>query len=179
MLKHCKTLIIILPALVFISGCTIKVGQRKFSYSFNGAFFGTAKTASVQYFENRAAMVQPTLALKLTDKLKDKIESQSPLKIVNGSNGDVNFEGSIERYYTEPTAVSGGETATATLNRLTLTIQVKYTNSTDPTFEYDTQFTRYVDYHSDMSLEQAESENLDGLVDLLVEDIFNKAFVNW
>jgi hypothetical protein len=167
--------------LPLISACSIgPSGKWSVGYSLNGASIpaGT-KTASVQYFQNRASIVQPTLAQLLTEKLKDKIMSQTNLKIVNNEFGDANFEGVIEYYNSEPKAISGGDEVTASLNRLEIRLKVKYTNSKDGEFDFDTSISRFVDYDANMLLEQVEKEKLDGLVDLLVEDIFNKAFVNW
>jgi hypothetical protein len=114
----------------------------------------------------------------LTEKLKDKILSQTSLKLVNGI-GDVNLEGYIKDYSTQPVAVQGG-TATAALNRLSVSVHLKYSNAKDGQFDYDTDFTRYKDYTSTISAQSAEDLYLEKeIVDNLVEDIFNKAFVNW
>jgi hypothetical protein len=137
-------------------------------------------TAYVQYFQNRASIVYPQLSLKLTDKLKDKILSQTNLKIVNvAGGGDANFEGVITAYTNEPKQVTGGDTPSASMYRLEVTIQVKYYNLKNGEFDFDSSFSRYIEYPTTQTLEQVQSEKLDGIVDLLVDDIFNKAFVNW
>lgn len=170
--------IILLPLL---SACSIgPSGKWSVGYSLNGASIPTGtKTASVQYFQNRASIVSPKLAQLLTDKLKDKILSQTSLKIVNNEFGDANFEGVIEGYTTEPKAISGGDEITASLNRLEIRLKVKYSNSKDGEFDYDASFSRFIEYPADQLLEQVENEKLEGMVDLLVDDMFNKAFVNW
>ncbi len=159
--------------LVTLCGCKIK-------YSTGGASISVdIKTASVQYFQNRAPLGNPKLAQLLTEKLKDKILSQTRLKIVNGV-GDVNLEGSIESYGTQPMAIQGGNNATAALNRLSVTVRLKYNNAKDGQYDYDTSFSRYKDYDSQMSVQSAEDQYLEKeIVEKLVEDIFNKAFVNW
>lgn len=160
-------------ALLTWSGCKIK-------YSTSGASISPeVKTASVQYFQNRAPLGNPKLAQMLTEKLKDKILSQTSLKIVNGV-GDVNLEGFVKDYGTQPMAIQGGNNATAALNRLSVTVKLKYNNAKDGQYDYDTEFTRYKDYDSQMSVQTAEDQYLEKeIVDKLVEDIFNKAFVNW
>jgi len=160
--------------LAFLVGCSVK-------YSTGGASINYAdvKTVSVQYFINRAPLGNPRLSQLLTEKLKDKILSQTRLKVVNGV-GDVNLEGSIESYGTQPMAVQGGNNATAALNRLSVTVRMKYNNSKDVQYDYDTSFSRYKDYDSNMSAQSAEDQYLEKeIVDNLVDDIFNKAFVNW
>lgn len=161
--------------LITLYGCKIK-------YSVSGASIALdVKTAYVQYFINRAPLGSPKLSQLLTEKLKDKILSQTTLKIVNVvGTGDVNLEGSIESYSTQPMAVQGGNNATAALNRLSVTIRLKYNNSKDGQYDFDTSFTRYKDYDSNMSAQSAEDQYLEKeIVDNLVDDIFNRAFVNW
>jgi hypothetical protein len=179
---------IIYFGLIFISfGCTIgrktqdgKTQKWSGYYKLQGSYIpGGCATASVQYFQNQAPLVQPMLAMKLTEALKDKILSDTQLKIVNG-NGDVNFEGVIESYGTQPMAPQGGENITAALNRLSVTVKVKYNNSKDQQYDFDfSPITRYIDYSANQTLEDVERNQLDDLVKLLVEDIYNKAFVNW
>ncbi len=77
----------------------------KVTYSFSGASISPlAKTFSVQYFQNRAPIVQPGLSQTLTDALIDKCKAQTNLKYVT-SIGDMNFEGEITDYNTKPLTV--------------------------------------------------------------------------
>lgn len=167
--------------LPLLSACTIgPSGKWSVGYNFNGASIpaGTT-TASVQHFQNRATIVNPQLALMLTEKLRDKILSNTALKIVTDGSGDANFEGVIETYVSTPKAVTGGDNMVASLNRLEVKLKVRYSNSKSSEFDYDTSVSRYIEYPSEQMLEQVEREKLPDLVDLLVDDIFNKAFVNW
>jgi len=149
----------------------------KVSYSLSGTNIPVQiETASVQYFPNRAPLVQAQLSQLFTDELRDKIEAQTRLELVNGM-GDVNFSGEIVDYETRPTAITGNETAA--LNRLTISVRVQYSNSFDPESNFDTRFSRYEDYESSKDLSQVEDELVNDIVDMLVEDIFNRAFVNW
>jgi len=149
----------------------------KISYSFSGASISPeVKTISIQYFQNRASLVQPGLSQNLTDALIDKCKAQTNLGLVNGI-GDVNFEGEISDYNTRPLTVAAD--AQAATNRFTITVRVKFTNAIDPNLNYEQSFSRYEDYDSNLNLSDVEA-NLSGkIIELLVEDIFNKAFVNW
>ena len=156
---------------------TIAVYGCKISYSFSGASISPdVKTISIQYFQNRASLVQPGLSQNLTDALIDKCKAQTNLGFVNGI-GDVNFEGEITDYVTRPLTVSAD--AVAATNRFTITVRVKFTNAIDPELSYDQSFSRYEDYDSSLDLSQVEGELSKKIIDLLIEDIFNKAFVNW
>jgi hypothetical protein len=145
-------------------------------YSFSGASTEGLSSVSVQYFQNRASLVQPGLSQNLTDVLIDKCKSQTNLKVTNGL-GDANFEGEIADYNTRPLTVSAD--ATAAMNRFTITVKVKFTNTVDPDLSYEQSFSRYEDYNSSLDLSQVEAELTEKIIEMIVEDIFNRAFVNW
>ena len=149
----------------------------KVSYSFKGTTIDPRiKTFSVQNFNNRAPLVQARLSQNLTDALKDKIQSQTSLNLVNGF-ADVEFSGDITNYETRPTAITGQETAA--LNRFTISLKVKYTNTVNPELSFETSFSKYEDYESSKNLASVEEELMKLIVDNMVEDIFNRAFINW
>jgi hypothetical protein len=164
--------LLIMLVVICIAGMT----ACKVSYSFTGASTKGLTTVSIQYFQNRASLVQPGLSQGLTDALMDKCKSQTNLKTVNGI-GDANFEGEISDYYTRPLTV--GADAEAAMNRFTITVKVKFTNSVDPELSFEQTFSRYQDYNSNLDLSQVEKELADKIVEMIVEDIFNQAFVNW
>jgi hypothetical protein len=156
--------------MVFFYGC-------KVTYSFSGASISPlAKTFSVQYFQNRAPIVQPGLSQNITDALIDKCKGQTSLKYINAI-GDVNFEGEITDYNTKPLTV--GADALAATNRFSITIKVKFTNAIDPSLNFEQTFSGYKDYNSNLDLSAVEKDLSDQIVEILVEDIFNQAFVNW
>lgn len=128
------------------------------------------------YFPNRAAIVQAQLSQAFTDALMDKIQSNTSLEMTT-SGADVEFSGEITGYVTRPTAITGDETAA--MNRLTVTVRVVYTNYIEPDLDFDTSFSRYEDYSSSQNLADVESGLIEVIVENLMEDIFNKAFVSW
>jgi len=163
-------LLLLVLSFTTLTGC-------KVSYSFSGASISPAvKTFSVQYFQNRASLVQPGLSQYLTDELIDKCKGQTNLKFVRES-GDVNFEGEISEYNTRPYTVAAD--ARAASNRFTITVKVKFTNAIDPDLSFDQSFTRTEDYDSNLDLSQVEKGLSDKIIEMIVEDIFNQAFVNW
>lgn len=160
-------MVIMIP---FFTGC-------KVSYSFSGASISPdVKTISVQYFQNRASLVQPRLSQSLTDALIDKCRAETNLRFINDI-GDVNFEGEISDYNTRPLTV--GADARAATNRFSITVRVKFTNAIQPDFSYEQTFSRYADYPSNLDLSQVEDELSEEIIEMIVEDVFNQAFVNW
>jgi hypothetical protein len=93
------------------------------------------------------------------------------------SIGDVAFDGEISDYSTKPLTV--GADAQAATNRFTITVKVKFTNAIDPNLSFEQSFSRYEDYNSNLDLSAVEADLSSKIVDMLVEDIFNQAFVNW
>jgi hypothetical protein len=157
-----------------LSGCGVSV-----SYSLNGASidYKSTKTVSVQYFQNRASIVQPTLSQDITDALIDKCKAQTKLKVVS-SDGDVNFEGSITEYKSQPFTATSSSSQSAQ-NRFTISVKVKFVNTVNPDYSYEQTFSKYREYSSTEELTSVQDKLAKEIVDELIEDIFNKAFANW
>ncbi len=146
-------------------------------YSFTGASIAPeVKTYQVEAFQNRASIVQATLASDLTNDLVNKINSSTSLEQVN-ANADVSFQGTITGYSITPTSIGANDRAAK--NRLTITIRITFVNNKNPKGNYQTQFSRFRDYDSNFSLSEVEESLINEISEELVEDIFNKSFVNW
>ena len=158
-------------ALCLFVGC-------KVSYSLSGASIpANAQAVSIAYFPNNATLVAPSLSSTLTQGLQDRFISQTRLALVP-DNGDLASEGAITNYVVSPTSVQSDELAAQ--NRLTVTVQVSFTNRIDPTFNFtDKSFSAFLEYDATMDLSSAEAALIPELVDMLVEDIFNAAVSNW
>lgn len=152
------------------SGC-------KVNYSLNsGSIDPQIKTISISYFPNNAVVVQPTLSQSFTEALRDKFMSQSKLSMIN-RGGDLNIEGSITGYTIQPIAIQGNETAA--LNRLTISVNVKFTNKFNEQQNFDSSFSRFEDFQASQALSSVEESLIKQINETLVDDIFNKAVVNW
>lgn len=168
-MKLYKTLIL-LGLIGVLSSC---VG----GYSFTGASISPdVKTYSVEAFQNRASIVQATLASDLTNDLVNKINSSTNLEQTQ-FNADLVFKGTITGYSITPTSIGANDRAAK--NRLTITIRVSFENTKNPKENYQTQFSRFRDYDSNLSLSEVEESLISEISEELIEDIFNKSFVNW
>lgn len=146
-------------------------------YSLSGASIPPeAKTLGVGYFRNRAPSVQPTLSSVFTDRLKEYLVSQSNLSLVDGF-ADLQFSGEITGYAINPVSIQSNDQAA--MNRLTITVQVRYVNRFDAKTNFAQNFSRYRDYDSRLSLTSVESSLIEEIVNELVDDIYQRAFVNW
>ncbi len=165
------------PVRIFVLFAIAAAMQSCGVYTFTGASIPPeAKTVSVSLFPNKAEIVQPTLSQTFTDALRDKFASQTNLAMIP-KGGDLHFEGEITGYTTEPVAITGQQQAA--LIRLKITVNVRFTNKYSEKDNFETNFSRYEDYSSSLNLNAVEADLIAKITEALVEDIFNKAVVNW
>lgn len=166
-----KTLFIVLTFLLLVlTSCKVQV-------SFTGIDIPEqAKTVSVSYFQNTASLAGPTVSQNFTESLKDVFISQTRLNLVN-SSGDLHYEGSVTGYDIRPVALQGNETAA--LNRLTITVSVKYVNSFDEKKNFEQNFSRFVDFSSTLDLSSNEESLVSEVNKQLVQDVFDRSLGNW
>lgn len=155
--------------LLMMSACGI--------YSFTGASISPeTKTVVVYLFQNNANLVVPTLSQTITESLKDRIVTQTNLQLTR-STADIEFEGKIIDYSVRPMSLQGNNVTSQ--NRLSIAVKVKYTNKKEDAKSFEYTFTRYADFPGTKNLPDVESELIKIITTQLIDDIFNKAFVNW
>ncbi|MCW3076862.1 MAG: hypothetical protein JWO32_1471 [Bacteroidetes bacterium] len=135
-----------------------------------------AKTVSVAFFTNNTTLGAPSLSQRFTEKLRDVVSQQTSLALIK-QNADLQFEGYIADYNVAPVAVQS--TDQASLNRLTISVQVKYINRFDATKNFEQAFTSFSDFKRTENIAAKEPELVTEIYRQLTEDIFNKAFNNW
>ncbi|MCG9881309.1 MAG: LPS assembly lipoprotein LptE [Bacteroidia bacterium] len=170
-MKKRKAYLFILAAisLFSFSGCGI--------YSQSGAsIHPDAKTFSVAYIVNRASIVAPTLSQTLTERIKTKFINETPLKLTN-EIGDLHFSGKITAYVTAPIAIQGNQTNA--LSRLTLTVEITCDNKLEEDKSFTQTFSNFTDFDSQLNFATIEQDLINKICDGMVQDIFNKAFINW
>lgn len=169
----CKKLVNIVLAVV----CGAAIVSCSVSYSFSGASISPdVKTVSVGHFQNLAPLVNPMLSNTIGESLRNRFTSQTRLNLVT-AYGDLSFSGEIRDYRVQPVAIQGDEVAA--MNRLTISVRVKFENAIDPTQNYDKTFSHFEDFDSRQQLTQVEQSLVTIIVDKLIEDIFNSAVANW
>ena len=157
--------------------CCVTLISCKVNYSFTGASIPEdVKTVSVQTFPSYAPLANANLSQTFTEALKNIFLSQTNLDLV-AKEGDLQFEGSITGYNVTSVAIQGNETAA--LNRLTITVKAKFTNTKDKELNFETSFSRFLDYESSQNLASIEDELIKDINEQLTQDIFNKAVSNW
>src|SRR6476659_10979013 len=100
-------------------------------YSFNdvGTIPDSIKTVRVNFIENRAPYVNPQLSPTLTDRLKQKITSQTRLSSTTNDNANWDISGSITDYSVSTSGVTNTNgRAQSSLNRLTVSVHIILNN---------------------------------------------------
>ena len=168
MKKVFQLLFIISITITFI-GCGV--------YSFTGGNTGNAKTIQVNFFPNQAPIIEPTLSQRFTQDLQDLFTRQTNLTLVS-NGGELHFEGEIVDYRITPMSATANQTAAQ--NRLTIVINVRYTNNLEEKDNFEKQFSFYHDYGASEQLTGSVLEAaLDEILERITQDIFNASVAKW
>jgi len=151
-------------------------GCGSVQYSLTGGGPLDAKTVNINYFANKATLVNPNLSQVFTEMLKDKFLKESKLELVD-QNADWTFTGYISSYSTAPVAISSDNKAQST--RLTVVINVKFEDKINPKKNFNQPFTNYADYDNSKNLSDVESTLITDISTKIVQDIFSKTALDW
>jgi hypothetical protein len=164
----------LLVSILVVTGCRI-------NYSFTGASIAPdVKTVYIDYFPNRARVVNPTLSNSFTEALKDKFVNETGLTLRN-DQGDLEFSGEITGYDIRPLSIQQSTNGrdVASQNRLTVTVKVKFVNNKDHDQDFNSTFSAYYDWDSTKNLSDVEDAAVSDITEQLVDDIFNRSVANW
>lgn len=146
-------------------------------YSFSGTSIQPdVHSVTIDLFEYKALRVNPSLATDMTEGLKDKFRRMTRLEQVD-MDGDLEISGTVTGYDLKATAVTAGEVAA--MNRLTVTIQVNYTNRKYPEEDFERSFSAYSDYDSNQTFDAVEGSLCEDIVEQLSELVLNATVANW
>ena len=160
-------------AIVFFAAISVKATC---SYNMKDISYPPeVKTAKVNYFENQARYVNPQLSPQLTDRIKQKIISQTRLAVVN-SDADYDIGGYITDFSVNTSGISG---QTASSNNLNVTVHIIFKNRLDEKKNFETDITRNFPYAASLGFTDAQSRLMDDILKNITDDIFNKIFSNW
>ncbi|MCY7422794.1 MAG: LPS assembly lipoprotein LptE [Chitinophagaceae bacterium] len=145
-------------------------------YRFNSASIPPeVKTVKIGFIENKARYINPQLSPKLTDKLQQKIVSNTRLTRTNNDDAHYQIRGYISDYSVTTAGISNQQAAT---NRLTVGVHITFLNTlTAKTEEFD--ISRSFDFSANLSLPQAEGALTEDIIRNITDEIFNRIFSNW
>ncbi len=150
-------------------------------YTFRGISIPEGvERAYVPVFLDNALSAPPTLALDITESLRDKVRDEARLTVTE-EDPDIEIRGTLVDFrVTAEGASAGDETAAfSKLNRLTVVVAIEYTNLRDPEAEnWKSNFTEYYPFPGNQTLASVQDEALAEILNNLNEKIFNRAFAD-
>lgn len=158
-------------SLLILIGCTV-------SYKFTGASidYSRIKNISIADFPNQAPLVYPPLSQMFTEGLKSKFLSQTKLKLAK-RDGHLQLEGEIVGY--DLTPMAQGADGYATETKLTVTVNVRYTNTLDSKQDFEQKISAFRTFPNSSSLEKEQDALNAEITKEIFELIFNKTVANW
>lgn len=146
-------------------------------YNFTGTGKIDAKTFQVGFFQNQADLVEPGIDRTFTLALQDLIQNQTNLSLVS-NGGDLKYEGEITNYRITPMTATADQKAAQ--NRLTIRVNVRFTNVKKETDDFEKKFEFYYDYPASTQLVgSALNLAIDDIFDRITQDIFNESLAKW
>jgi hypothetical protein len=146
-------------------------------YNFTGAKPVDAKTFQVNYFQNNAPLVEPGIELKFTRTLQDIVQNQTNLNLVSQA-GEILYEGEIVDYRITPMTATANQRAAQ--NRLTITINVRFSNRNKEDDNFEKRFSFFYDFDANQQLVGSQlTTALDVIFERITQDIFNESLAKW
>ncbi|MDO4228293.1 MAG: LptE family protein [Capnocytophaga sp.] len=161
-----KILLILLT--VIASGCGV--------YNFTGGSTGNAKTFQVNFFRNDAPLIEPGLDRDFTIALQDLINNQTNLSLTD-RNADLVYEGEIVEFNITPMTATAQQTAAQ--NRLTIGVNVRFTNNVEENKDFEKRFSFYYDYPGAAQLSSIKGTAFAEIFERITQDIFNASLADW
>jgi hypothetical protein len=151
----------------------------KVSYGFHEkkpAIPDSIKTVRINTILNQAPYQNPQLSQRLTERLRQKIVSQTRLSQTNSDNADWEISGFISDYTVSTSGISDKQVST---NRLTVAVQITLNRRKQNAQDDPVTITHGFDFSANLTLQAAESQLLDEIVKQMTDEIFNSLFSNW
>ncbi|CAM3453879.1 Lipoprotein [Flavobacterium longum] len=162
-------LLLALFALVLASGCGV--------YNFTGAKPIDAKTFQVNYFQNNAELIEPGIERTFTQRLQNLIQDQTTLSLTD-TGGDLVYEGEITDFRISPMTATADQRAAQ--NRLTVRVNVRFTNKNKEADNFEKSFSFFYDYPAAEQLIGGRlTDALDVIFERITQDVFNESLAKW
>lgn len=165
------------PVLFFAALLLMLTGCKSCGYSLSGVNIPPdVKTISVQFFQNKAALVNPLLSQKFTEEMKDKFLRETSLNLIS-NNGDFRISGDIITYKIEPMAVNAN-TGTAK-NKFTMSVKVNFECPNHKDLNFNEEFTKFTQFDASQNFQSVETVLSEDLSKQIIQEVFNKVALKW
>lgn len=164
-----STLILLSFIVATICSCSV--------YNFTGTGKIDADTFQVGFFQNNAELIEPGIDRTFTLELQDLIQNQTNLNLVK-NGADLTYEGEITDFRVTPMTATADQRAAQ--NRLTIRVNVRFTNKKKETDDFEKPFTFFYDYPAEQQLTGATLNSaIKEIFDRITQDIFNESLAKW
>ena len=171
-IKLIKMIPMLAVVVCVLAACTV-------SYKFNGSSinYEKVKTISFENFPNRsAAFVWGPMESMFNTALQDIYVQQTRLKQVR-QGGDLQLSGEIVNYDAYNKGV--GSDGYSTMAELKMTVNVRFENNTNPSENFEQQFSASREYDGSMQMSAVQEDLVTQMIKEIVEQVFNATVANW
>jgi hypothetical protein len=167
-MKYIKLILLTIIGLS-INSCSV--------YNFTGTGKIDAKTFQVNFFQNNAQLIEPGIDRTFTLTLQDLIQNQTNLNLVK-NGADLTYEGEITDYRISPMTATADQQAAQ--NRLTIRVNVRFTNKNKETDNFEKSFDFFYDFPAGSQLQGSVLNSaLKDIFERITQDIFNASLAKW
>lgn len=146
-------------------------------YNFTGTGKIDAETFQVNFFQNKAELIEPNIDRQFTIDLQDFIQNRTNLSLTN-NGGDLIYEGEIVEYRVTPMTATAAQRAAQ--NRLTIAVNVRFTNTKNEEDDFEKRFSFYHDFDGNAQLVGATlSTALEDIYPRILQEVFNESLAKW
>ena len=138
--------------------------------------YQTTHSISIADFPNNAPMVNPSRSNNLSEAVRDLFSRQTRLQILR-KGGDLELEGSIIGYDLTQGAISVDSYASE--SKLTIRVQVHYTNNVNPEDSFDKVYSAWRTFDANLMLSDVQDELCNAIVTDIAESIYNDTVAKW
>jgi len=138
--------------------------------------YQTTHSISIADFPNNAPMVNPALSNTLSESIRDLFQRQTRLQILR-KGGDLELEGEIIGYDITQGAISTNSYASE--SKLTIRVQVHFTNNVNPEESFDKTYSAYQTFDASKLLTDVQDELCQLIVTEIAESIYNDTVAKW
>lgn len=164
-----KRVLLLVTIFLLVNSCGI--------YTFSGTSIASdVKSITIENISNKAMRVNPALSNTLTEALIERYRKFTSLD-TGTPNGDMSIEGIITNYELVSLGVTANETASK--NRLTITVKIKFENKKHPKENFEKSYAAFEDYSSTITFDSAESSLVTEIVKKIVDLVFNDTVAKW
>ena len=167
-MKYIKFIFIAITLLI-INSCNV--------YNFTGTGKIDAKTFQVNFFQNNAQIIEPGIDRTFTITLQELIQNQTNLNLAK-NGADLTYEGEIVDYRISPMTATADQQASQ--NRLTIRVNVRFTNKNKEADNFEKTFDFFYDYPA---AQQLNGSTLNSAIKVIYEritqDVFNDSLAKW